>query len=481
MNVLSLFDGCGMGYQALKNLGIKVDKYYASEIDKYAMEICKKNHPDVIQIGDINKIKGKELGDIDLIIGGFPCFAAGTKIITSHGYKNIEDIDIGDKVYTHNRRYKDVTYLFKKENNIWNLKIQGCINTETTSEHPYYVREMKKKWNNNLKKYERIFSEPKWKKVKDLKVKNDFVAIPIINIEENTVFEYAFCSEKLIELMKDIEFKKEIQKQSKAKFLDDGFIWLPVKKIEETKEKKTVYNFEVEDDNSYTANNIVVHNCQSFSVAGKKLDFDDDRGQLFFKAKKLIDIIKPKYFILENVGSMKNIIKDLISEQLEVPFIPINSNLVSAQQRNRLYWTNIKNITQPYDQKKYFKSILLPLEMVDEKYFLSEKVLSRIDIGDLVHCGVTGYKITGKERNKATALLARDYKGMQSRDFNVIKVIDKRTSRGYSLRKLTPIECERLQTLEDNYTQGVSDSQRYKMIGNGFTVKVIEHILKGIL
>ena len=73
MRVLSLFDGMACGYEALLRAWIKVDKYYASEIDKYAIQIAMKNHPDIIQVGDVTKLKGEDFKDVDMIIGGSPC------------------------------------------------------------------------------------------------------------------------------------------------------------------------------------------------------------------------------------------------------------------------------------------------------------------------------------------------------------------------------------------------------------------------
>lgn len=183
MKVLSLFDGCGMAYQALKNLGINVDKYYASEVDRYAMQIAKKNHPDIIEVGDINNLNSiEEFDDIDLLIAGFP--------------------------------------------------------------------------------------------------------------------------------------------------------------------------------------------CQSFSIAGKRLNFEDDRGQLFFKALEIWKVTNPRYFLFENVASMRKDIRAEISKLIGVDYIMINSALVSAQNRKRLYWTNISDIKQPEDKKIYIKDILL--ETVEEKYFLKD-------------------------------------------------------------------------------------------------------------
>lgn len=210
--------------------------------------------------------------------------------------------------------------------------------------------------------------------------------------------------------------------------------------------------------------------CQGFSISGNKLNFDDERSKLFFEFVRLLKETKPKYFLLENVGSMDSNVRDKISNILGCNPLHINSKLITAQHRNRYYWTNIpqSNIVQN-DVK--FKDIL---EVnVDEKYYYSEKVLSRLNLENIKRAGKAGYKCKGIEVDKCSPIVARHYKGMQSQHYPVIKEVD-------GFRKLTPVECERLQTIPDNYTNIVSDSQRFKMIGNGWTVDVISHIFKGL-
>lgn len=213
--------------------------------------------------------------------------------------------------------------------------------------------------------------------------------------------------------------------------------------------------------------------CQGFSKSGKKLNFSDSRSKLFFEFVKIKDAIKPKYFLLENVR-MKQEWQDVISEYLGVEPVEINSSLFSAQSRGRLYWTNINYDKNIQDRGINFKSILQPKSDVDKKYFLSNKTLSRLNLGTLVNCGYGNFKKGCKESNKAVALLARDYKGVPGlNDFNLV-------IQDGEVRKLTPVEYERLQTLPDNYTSCVSDTQRYKVLGNCWTVDVVSHILKGI-
>ena len=209
--------------------------------------------------------------------------------------------------------------------------------------------------------------------------------------------------------------------------------------------------------------------CQGFSFAGKQLNFFDPRSKLFFDYVKALEILKPKYFLLENV-KMKKEYEDVITQHLGVKPIEINSALVSAQNRKRLYWTNIPGVTQPEDKGIMLKDI----------------VHENVDFKTCLYSRKTGL---GKEIDKSTALCASDFRGL-NRNQNQTSVVVELAEyvEGY-IRRLTPIECERLQTLPDNYTAigvidgkevPISNTQRYKMLGNGWTVDVIAHILSFI-
>lgn len=242
--------------------------------------------------------------------------------------------------------------------------------------------------------------------------------------------------------------------------------------------------------------------CQGFSFAGKQLNFDDPRSMLFFEFVRLMDECKPKYFLLENVPMKKEYV-DIITKYMGVEPIMINSALVSAQNRKRLYWTNIP-VEQPDDKGIMLKDILLddayPVALHNvyggfkekenrtftEKsptirtpaggghipsLLLSDKALAYMDrqVKDgRNHWDFKHYSDVKNE--KSSAVVANFFKGVP---YNVLKDED-------CVRKFHPIECERLQTVPDNYTEGVSNTQRYKMIGNGWTVDVIAHILKGM-
>ena len=212
--------------------------------------------------------------------------------------------------------------------------------------------------------------------------------------------------------------------------------------------------------------------CQGFSFAGKQLNFSDPRSKLFFDYVKALETLKPKYFLLENV-KMKKEYQDIISRYLGVEPIEINSNLVSAQDRKRLYWTNIKGIEQPKDKGLILLDIMQSANEVDEKYWYnvpfdyhgnSKKVCATLHIN--------GHDILKRVNNpafKSATLTACRGGNLQKKVFQ-----DGRC------RKLTPLEYERLQTLPDGYTEGISDSQRYNCLGNGWTVDVIAHLLSFI-
>jgi len=254
--------------------------------------------------------------------------------------------------------------------------------------------------------------------------------------------------------------------------------------------------------------------CQGFSFAGKQLNFDDPRSALFFEFVRLLKECKPDYFLLENV-MMKQEYQDIISEHLGVKPVMINSALVSAQNRKRLYWTNIPGVSVPDD---------LQINLVDVlEEDATEPMLSNIYGGfnekkPRVHTGKSvtiraasggGHipSVTLKQPSELKVLIVpeatkKGYTEIEDGDCFDATFINSKTRRGRNMkdksncltaanfdymryehptyRKLTPIECERLQTLPDNYTEGVSNTQRYKGLGNGWTVDVIVHILQGI-
>ena len=290
LTILSLFDGISCGRVALQRANIPVAKYYASEIDKYAIQVTQKNWPDTIQLGDVKNVWARNLPKIDLLIGGSPC-----QDLSNYKY------DRGD--------------------------------------------------------------------VKGLK---------------------------------------------------------------------------------------------------------GNKSSLFWHYVRLLRTCKPKYFLLENVASMEKKWADAISKELGVKPIMINSSLVCAAERKRLYWTNIPQLCALQDKNINLEDIV-EKESIPEKYWMNkytfdlhnpnDKVIATININCHRHA-----KEVYNLKSKASCLCTDGNGG------NLVKKIYQHGK----VRKLMPIEYERLQTLPDNYTQGISDSRRYTVIGNGWTVDVIAHIFSFI-
>jgi site-specific DNA-cytosine methylase len=215
---------------------------------------------------------------------------------------------------------------------------------------------------------------------------------------------------------------------------------------------------------------------------------------------RILDETKPKHFFLENVVmSKKN--RDIISSYLGVQPIKINSNLVSAQNRQRYYWSNIEGITQPEDRNIYFKDIIEigaidrnDLYLIDEQFWLGTDVERCVNDGiNLVSFSEQRTEEAKRIRRESIAKYGKDFsprraKELIARKDGKINCLTTSCSRKehtildeqFNYRKLTPLEFERCQTLPDNYTKGLSDIQRYKVVGNGWTVDAIAHQLKNI-
>lgn len=237
--------------------------------------------------------------------------------------------------------------------------------------------------------------------------------------------------------------------------------------------------------------------CQGFSFAGKQLNFNDPRSKLFFEFVRLREETECEYFMLENVV-MKQEFQDIISENLGVYPIYINSSILSAQHRRRLYWTNISGHFKLKDLE-----ILLPTILesgvsdrdksycIDANYwkgtnleqYLTKSrrqiVFTERRTEEAKKIRAEYLKITGKDYSprRAKELIAREDDKANCLTTSLTKehiLLDEQNK----FRKLTPIECERLQTVPDNYTSIVSNTQRYRMLGNGWTVDVIAHLFE---
>lgn len=213
--------------------------------------------------------------------------------------------------------------------------------------------------------------------------------------------------------------------------------------------------------------------CQSLSIVQSKTRQNlDGKSKLFFEFVRAKEEMQPKWFLFENVASMNEESKHAISECLGCEPVYIDSADFSAQQRPRYYWTNIPINQQVVESKAVLKDILE--KKVDEKFYYNYPLLD-VDISKQV-CAIMDFKIHDM------------HKRIFNPDFKVHTLtacaggnLQKKVYINGRARKLTPLEYERLQTLPDNYTEGVANTHRYNAIGNGWTVDVIAHIFKGLV
>ena len=217
--------------------------------------------------------------------------------------------------------------------------------------------------------------------------------------------------------------------------------------------------------------------CTSLSIAQPdRKEFEGESG-LFYEYVRLLNEIQPTYFLLENVNSMSQEAKTEITRLMGVEPIMINSASLSAQNRKRLYWTNIPNVTQPESKEVKLQDIL--------EYGYADRDKSLCIARRYAGCGGSQSYLCRRYFGKSFYQIV--FKDKESRDY----LRDKWKENSYfkeedipendMCRPLTPLECERLQTLPENYTACISSrNARIEAIGNGWTIDVICHLFKGL-
>lgn len=222
--------------------------------------------------------------------------------------------------------------------------------------------------------------------------------------------------------------------------------------------------------------------CQGFSPSGKLLNFDDPRSRLFFEYARALREAAPRYFLLENVN-MKKEWQDIISEHLGVEPILLNSSLVSAQNRSRLYWTNIPGVTAPPDRGVKLQDILETSEFLQpaairgRRMSFKEGKWTRKDGSPEVK-NIQCLEVRASNTDKSNCLTTVD------KD-NVLTALPPGRypdvfNSELPYRYYTTRECERLQTLPDGYTSGVPESYARAALGNAWTVDMVAWILSHI-
>lgn len=290
LTFIDLFCGVGGFHQALTQLGGRC--VLACDIDAKCREVYEANYG-LKPHEDVTKLETATMPDFDVLCGGFPCFVAGTQVLTESGYKTIESVTLEDRLLTHTGSFQRILNLQRKTGTptLRILRVAGRTDSiQCTEEHPFYTR--------------RRNDVADWLPARDLttyhyvgmpvKAKNDKSAGGALEVQRQQLKRgllYAVDGTSL---------------DASVAFIDGGYAWFKIESNETiVGTLQTVYNFEVEKDNSYCVENTIVHNCQAFSHSGKQGGFEDTRGTLFRDCARILKDKQPKFFLMENVKNLK--------------------------------------------------------------------------------------------------------------------------------------------------------------------------------
>lgn len=394
MNVLSLFDGMSCGQQALERAGIKVDKYFASEIDKYAIQVTMANYPNTIQLGSVVNVTGKDLPKIDILIGGSPCqsfsFAGKRKGMSTKDEQEILTLEHYLQLKEEGFEFEGQSYLF------W--------------EYMRLLNEVKPKYF----LLENVMMGEKWEKILSR-------AIGVKPIMINSSLVSAQNRQRL--------YWTNIGLEPQGLFGDLESI------IQQPKDKGILLKDILEDNVD-----------SKYYLSDKMISWLDKHALKREVDVKKLDGNQKSSCLTATAQAKQNLSTDYILQSREVK--QLNQSKESGGK-------------QPCQQNRvYDSSGIAPALCANKSDLIVYGCDYRIDEGLRI-----------RENGKSGTLAAR---ARNDESCGQLASINS------NIRRLTPIECERLQTVKDNYTNHVSDSQRYKMLGNGWTVDVIAHILNYI-
>lgn len=675
LRVAELFAGIGGFGRAFELHGHEL--VYSNEWSKYAADIYDKHFEKKIDRRDITTVPASDIPPHDILVGGFPCFAAGTLITTECGFVPIEEVTVGTKVLTHTGSWKPVLRRMETSKPVQKVKAQMSLSTSVTDEHPYYVRKHARKWDADLKRNVRSFSDPIWLPCGELdehfglspvstrSVRSNYTndelwiigrwfadgwvvnrkdrgnggpgrvvfgigkakadqfrqrllgVFPFCEAEERTVVKFHICNASLARILstfgrqanekdfgefihlphdqaihllsgyfsgdghsrgttryavttshrlalgiaylcmrvygivpsisevnppntKIVEgrvvkqrpwFRVAINLSNHAAFLDDCGGWARIaRKTNDDLRPTTVYNLEVEEDNSYVANGLTVHNCQAFSIAGKRRGFDEARGTLFFDVARILEHHRPRTVLLENVKGLLSHDKGntfaIICETLDELGYDLEWQVLNGlwagvpQHRERVFIVgHLRGRRRPEIFPIFPSSCACDAQLastaIDANY--CKGIDNHGQRTAIVYTIPRGYHdgIVHIEKSPTVSSHSWEYNNLLLKVPNTVGIVSEveRPKGNYlprervldvdgprravttsenqapwylvegQIRRLTPLECERLFGFPDDWTKyGVNglipDTQRYKCLGNSVVVPLVEEIVR---
>jgi DNA (cytosine-5)-methyltransferase 3A len=396
MNVLSLFDGMSCGRIALERLGIQVDNYYASEIDKYAIQVSQANYPDIIQVGDVTELDTSTLPKIDLIMGGSPC----------QGFS-----------------FAGKQLAFDDPRSALFFEFVRC------------VEELK----------------PKYFLLENVRMKKEYLDV----ISEYMGVEPIMINSALVSAQNRVRY-----------------YWTNIPGIEQPEQRGIVLRDILETNANNNLSKMTTKDDKSFCLTSNYHGAIAENS-IERKQRTMIPTDKP-----ETISNKEN-----KSYALTTSYPAARPRRSKAKHEKTMVKVDDinnlpNNVDYVYDQNdKSYKTETITIDKQNKQLTIKEatkKGYTTIEDGDCFDMTFPNSK-TRRGRNmkdKSNCLTAANYDYMRYEHSDKDKEV--------YWRKLTPVECERLQTVPDNYTNHVSNTQRYKMLGNGWTIEVIAHILKNM-
>ena len=476
MNVLSLFDGMSCGQQALERAGITVDNYFASEIDKYAMHVTMANYPDTKQLGSVVNVNGADLPKIDLLIGGSPCqsfsFAGKRKGMSTKCETEILTLEHYLELKSDGYEFEGQSYLFWEFMRLLNECKPKYFLLENV--------EMGEKW-------EKVLSKAIG--VNGIHINSALVSAQNrkriywtnIGMESAGLFGYLVSiirkpKDKKI-LLKDVLESEVDEKYYLSEKIMTGFLRHNKRHIEE--KNQTGFNWKPTTGNKKAAclrsnpalcakdNSVIVHNTMPRSSTTGK----GGTGPLSRTDGKTYCLDTGNTNAVEIVG-----LTEVRTEE--------------AKKIRKETGTNPKRAKELIERTDGKIGAILTAQTPDNLVMIAKRGRQN-ENGEWVqqfeqnNTGKTNTITTVQKDNLVAIMLGRSASwGMpengEGKSYTLCKEQPHGVKENSRIRRLTPLECERLQTVKDNYTNHVSDSQRYKMLGNGWTVDVIAHIFKYI-
>ena len=458
MNVLSLFDGMSCGQIALDRLGIKVDKYYASEIDKYAIAVTKANYPETIHVGDITQLDPKDFKNIDLILAGSPCQGfsfAGKQLAFDDPrsalffefirllkaikpkYFLLENVRMKQQYIDVITQQVSECYPEHQGNDLFDSKIEPIlINSALLS----------------AQSRQRLY----WTNIPNVKQPEDLgiVLKDILEDEVNSEFYHGKKSIAYMERGNDKwqqagkrradRYEQNADKEKSFTITENWHKGVPYNYFKETKPIQVNPSKKASGRQPYIQDRVFHEDGKSHSLTASFAD-------------RTNVATKPKQVGVASDINGHDILKRVYSPEGKSPTL---NTMGGGNREPKIVSGALRARSKNQDGKNVSWKETKPKQMLELRKDEKSNSITSVSKDSVV---------VSKIREKSKTVRSG---GRASYDRHEWDSVDE-----LHWRKLTPLECERLQTVPDNYTASVSNTQRYKMLGNGWTVNVIAHIL----